>query len=338
MLDNLKGQPLHFKTYDCLCDIYITYMSELLELTKTVKQMENLKMVIKDEQLQNVLVSFLEKYVISNATMPLSERRSYIVKYISLAHINILSFKCLGNIFRYYHTYNKEYGHMIESSLSDIANSDEITFFIAILYSLTIVYEMIVNKYGVVVLTTPEAKSLKLLIKQFLNLKEFKSPRRHYVQLLCFAINYSLKDKSKYSFFYFVHYFVDLLTEDNDRTAVLNFLKEKVPKKAEKNDAVLFLANHLQKVKSGTSSEKPKVTNIPKENKENVNPKKKLKAPRRGGRPVLGKKPTTRKTKSVVKKTIQRNVDTETDVSDDVTIVLDSETDDLEESLTALRV
>lgn len=58
----------YFQTYECLCDIYITYTNELEELTKSFKQMAKLKLVIEDVQLQNVLITFLEKHVISSTT------------------------------------------------------------------------------------------------------------------------------------------------------------------------------------------------------------------------------------------------------------------------------
>lgn len=53
-------------------------MTDLDELKKSAKQMEQLKLVIEDKQLQKVFVSFLEKYVIHNTTS------NFILKHVIL--------------------------------------------------------------------------------------------------------------------------------------------------------------------------------------------------------------------------------------------------------------
>ncbi|KAJ8980033.1 hypothetical protein NQ317_019721, partial [Molorchus minor] len=132
-------------------------MKDLEGPIKLVKQLENLKLTIDDKQIQTLLVSFLDKYVISNTTIPLHERRVYVVKYVDLVHYNVLPTECLGYIYKYYYSYNKEFGPIIESSLLSMATAaDENILFMVIIYTLTIVYENILNKHGVVDLRTNE--------------------------------------------------------------------------------------------------------------------------------------------------------------------------------------
>lgn len=128
---------------------------------------------------------------------------------------------------------------MIESSLSNIANVDENTFLMIVVYTLIVCYEDILKKHNSIDMMTQEAKSLKvtlnifcslyiikkyillqLLIKQFLNLKEFKMPDKKLIKTIYFSINYSVKDQEKYAFLYFIKYFAELVTLDTDKTEV----------------------------------------------------------------------------------------------------------------------
>lgn len=82
-------------------------------------------------------------------------------------------------------------------------------------------------------------------------------------------------------------------------------------------------------------SETSKTTKINKRNQKKTKQKKFGRTHRRSFPKASGKKSNTIKTKSIQEK--ERNVDSETEVSDDLTIH-DSESDDLEESLTNLNV
>ncbi|KAJ8959310.1 hypothetical protein NQ318_021996, partial [Aromia moschata] len=254
MLDSLNGQPLHIKVYNLLCHLHITYMEDLEGPIKLFKQFEELKLTINDGQLQNSLVSFLDKHVISNTEMSLHDRRAHVVQFVNLVHHNILPTQCLAYVFKYYYAYNKEFGPIIESSLMSMAAApDENVILMMVVYTLSVIYENVITKRGAIDLRTEDANNIKLLLKQFLAFKVFRSSNGKFQKLLYFSFNYAFKDESKYSFLYFVKYFIDLL-DDEDKREVLEFFKKKIPSGPAKNDAVLFVGNYLKQMKPSAAA------------------------------------------------------------------------------------
>lgn len=72
--------------------------------------------------------------------------------------------KLLKNtFFKFQH--NAEYEPIIESSLNEMNKcTDENTIFLVIIYTLTMVYEDIIDKHNVVDINTEEAKKLKVCV------------------------------------------------------------------------------------------------------------------------------------------------------------------------------
>ncbi|KAG5867175.1 hypothetical protein JTB14_030925 [Gonioctena quinquepunctata] len=333
MIHNLKGEPIHFQVFESICDFYIMFGNELETPIKFNKQFEDLRLKIEEPELQKSVTTFLHERVISNKKMPLQRRREYVVKFISLAHDSVLPVEALGHVFKFYHVYNEEYGSIIENSLSSISQAeDENTIFLVIVFTLTVVYEEIMKKHSMVDANTDEAKHLKLLTKQFLAFKFFRYPKKQFKKLLYFSVTYSFRDESKYAFLYFVRYFIDLLTDLDDQKEILEFFKRKIPQGAEKNDAILFFANHFKTTtaaaKTAIKSKKLQLKKIEdgKKSKENIEPKKTRTRGKDVGK-ALKKRlvPTTSTPASKKNVTSDKSkkkllLETETEVSDEISI------------------
>ncbi|KAJ8922392.1 hypothetical protein NQ315_004337 [Exocentrus adspersus] len=339
-LANSKEQQLLFKTYEHLGDFYVSYMTELGALKKSDKQLEQLELSIED-QLQRVLKSFLDEYVVSNSTMPLEERRSYVVRYIDMVHKRVMPTECLAYIYKYYFKYYKDYGLIIESSLMSVMAADEVVFIMVIVHTLITCYEHMLSKYNAADMTSQESWNLKLLINQFLRFKEMRFSRRC-IMIMMFGINYAMKDESKYAFLYFLPYFATVLTNEKEKQEVLEFFRKKVPGSAVKNDAVLFFSQRIKEINSGEATQKENRLGVPKESKGAIKKSKPVvENPKRRARSKeSGKKPKAAKEKVVAKKTTKskKDVDSETDVSDDDMSIHDSESDDMEFSMQSLKI
>ncbi|CAH1119705.1 unnamed protein product [Phaedon cochleariae] len=273
-LEYLKGQPFHFKVYECLCDFFITYSNELGPSIKFNKQFEDVRLRVDDKSKQNTIIDFLDKHILVNKEMSLGERRKQVVRFVDLVHVDILPITVLSNVFKLYHVNFKEYGPIIESSLKCMADDpDENTILFMIIHTLASCFEDILKKHHAVDINTEEAKHLQLLVKQFLKFEYFRSPKRHLKKLLYFSIKYAFKIYNNYAFLYYAKYFIDLLFDVTDQKEVFDFFKKNIPRGAEKNDAVLYFANYMKSVtnaamaKSKTKDSTP-VSTKDKENRE----------------------------------------------------------------------
>ncbi|XP_057662162.1 uncharacterized protein LOC130897361 [Diorhabda carinulata] len=217
LFQHSDDKTLILEVFSTVCEFYYLFTKELKHPIQLNTLFKDLEIKIDNPNQGNILVKLLEENVICSKIMPLTERRKHVISYVDIINCGVLPPESFVNIFKYFYLYNKEYGHIIEHSLTELSKyKDSNVIHFIVVYTLISVYEKMLGKHGVVDPRSEEGVQLKLLAKQFATFKHFHD-RSNLFKLLCLLIDYAFKDEVNLSFLGITKCFVTLLNNDEDR-------------------------------------------------------------------------------------------------------------------------
>ncbi|XP_050308863.1 uncharacterized protein LOC126745179 [Anthonomus grandis grandis] len=291
-----ENQSVRLKAFERICESYIKFALEVENVSKQTRDFEVLKPSMLDDIVsRSQLLMYFEGNVEASLNDDAARTRfcKFILSIYQMACLEILPVDSISVIFKYYDKYQNQYGTVIETILTNIFNKNENWLPMLVVNTLSLCYEDVLHKYGVVDYMSHEAKQisrLALRLHEFKNI--FKAPKSA-AMLLIYAINYAAQNKY-YDFFIYLRVFIeDVQQYPADVESILNTVKEKVPQADTKNDAVLYFVDQLKKAtKKPTTVKKVVPRKAPKYPK--LKPQKK--------EPTKTKKKQTTKTQSEPKK------------------------------------
>ncbi|XP_072376844.1 cohesin subunit SA-1-like [Diabrotica undecimpunctata] len=232
--------------FHIFCQTSITFTQECEVAKKINVSFKELKLNVQEPAERQFLQKLVDAKIICNNAMPLDERRRLLEAYVRAIHLGILPIQSLHKVYKYFHSFNEDYGELIEASLKTLHTMDALVTPYPIYHTLKEVFEDILERYnGVVDIRSEEGTQLMKLANQFATSKILHEPGNLF-RILILLFDYAFKDEQKLVFLHIAKHFFNAIDNNDTKRKTQSVFKRKIKPEFEKNDSVLFFVSLMK--------------------------------------------------------------------------------------------